>query len=233
MVMKTVALNNPRTHIPNIKRHHPSYLWTLLLGALLLLTTAPANAQSRTGKKRAVRKTSTTTPMKAPATPTPVGDTERTIHDLLYFPFTCLNAHMPTREIAWQEVTDTFGTCESINGCPGLHAGDALDFTYRSVPIGMCYYDWFDRRTWYHFYFESKEEADQFYHQLVADIRHAGIPLSKDKVYGDMSNRTRPISVFKWVNVAAPEKITGAGPSNIETADVVGMYKVELGVMKK
>ena len=30
-----------------------------------------------------------------------------------------------------------------------------------------------------------------------------------------------------------PEKVKEAGPSNIETADVVGMYKVELSVYKR
>ena len=140
---------------------------------------------------------------------------------------------MPTKEIAQQEVMDTFGTCENINGCPGMHFGDTFDFTYRGVPIGMCYYDWFDNRTWYHFYFDTKAEADQFYNHLLADVRAAGIPLSRDKVYGDMSNRSRPVSVFKWVNVAAPVIVKEAGPSNIETPDVVGKYKVEFGVMKK
>ena len=208
----------------------------LLIGSFLLFSTTPVEAQSRNGKKRTstVRRSSVTKTLpQAPATPTPVGDTERTIQDLLYFPFTCLNAYMPTREIARQEVMDTFGTCENINGCPGLHVGEAFYFTYRDVPIGMCYYDWFDDRTWYHFYFETKALADQFYNNLVKDIRGVGIPLSRDKVYGDMSNRSQPISIFKWVNVTAPVLLKEADPSNIDTEDVVGLYKVELGVMKK
>ena len=48
-----------------------------------------------------------------------------------------------------------------------------------------------------------------------------------------MSNRKKPVSVFKWVNVSSPVKVKAVSPSNIETADVVGMYKVEMGVMKK
>ena len=39
---------------------------------------------------------------KTPATPTHIDVKERTIQDLLYFPFTCINAHMPTKEIARQ-----------------------------------------------------------------------------------------------------------------------------------
>lgn len=211
-------------------------LWPLLFVGFLLLSPAVVDAQSRGSKKRATttRKSSTNrTTLKAPATPTPIGDTERTIQDLLYFPFTCLNAYMPTREIAQQEVMDTFGTCESINGCPGLHTNDTFDFTYRCVPIGMCYYDWYSNRTWYHFYLESKEEADQLYNNLLKDIRNMGIPLTRDKVYGDMSNRSHPISIFKWVNVSPPVKVQEADPSNMDRSDVVGMYKIELGVMKK
>ena len=68
---------------------------------------------------------------------------------------------------------------------------------------------------------------------MVKDIQKAGIPLTKDTVYGGMSNRRRPVSIFKWVSVVEPVKVKEAGPSNIETPDVVGMYKVELGVYKK
>ena len=68
---------------------------------------------------------------------------------------------------------------------------------------------------------------------MVKDIQSAGIPLTKDNVYGGMSNRKKPISIFKWVSVEPPVKIKEASPSNIETADVVGMYKVELAVYKR
>lgn len=171
--------------------------------------------------------------LKSPTVPTHIDVKERTIQDLLYFPFSCINAHMPTREIAWQEITDTFGTCETINGNPGLHAGKAFDFTYRGVTIGICYYDWMDNRTWYDFFFATKSEADKFYNNLVKDIQKAGIPLTKDNIYGGMSNRKKPVSVFKWVSVIPPAKVKEASPSNIETADVVGMYMVDLGVYKK
>ena len=111
--------------------------------------------------------------------------------------------------------------------------GVTFDFTYRGTPIGICYYDWYDNRNWYDFFFETKNEAEQFYDNLVNDIRGAGIPLTKDNLYGGMSNRKKPVSVFKWVSVDAPVKVKEVSPSNIETADHVGKYKVELGVMKK
>ena len=179
-----------------------------------------ANAQNHVGN------------LNAPSSPTQIEVRERTISDLLYFPFTCIEDPMTTREQAWQVVTDIFGNCESINLYPGLHAGVVFDFTYRGIPIGICNYDWYDNRTWYDFFFETKNEADQFYNDLVNDICGAGIPLTKDNLYGGMSNRKKPVSVFKWVNVDAPVKVKEVSPSNIETADHVGKYKVELGVMK-
>ena len=171
--------------------------------------------------------------LNVPSQPTQIEVKERTISDLLYYPFSCVEAPMTTREQAWQVVTDTFGNCESINLCPGLHAGVTFDFTYRGTPIGICFYDWYDKRTWYDFFFETKNEADQFYDNLVNDIRDAGIPLTKDNIYGGMSNRKKPVSIFKWVSVDTPVKVKEVSPSNIETADHVGKFKVELGVMKK
>ena len=171
--------------------------------------------------------------LKAPSAPTPIEVRERTIRDLLYFPFSCISDPMTTRELAWQVVENTFGTCEAINGSPGLHAGGAYDFTYRGVAIGLCYYSWYGDRTWYDFFFSSKNEADQFYNNLVKDIQNVGTPLTKDKIYGGMSNRKKPVSVFKWVYVFPPVKVKKPGPSNIEPEDAVGKYKVELGVYKR
>ena len=198
-----------------------STLRTAVLVIFVLLSSASSIAQNSVSTQ------------ETPAVPTHIDVKERTIRDLLFFPFSCLNAHMPTQELARQEVMDTFGTCETINGYPGLHASGTFDFTYRGVTIGICFYDWYDNRTWYDFFFKTKAEADQFYNNLVKDIQSAGIPLTPDKIYGGMSNRKKPISVFKWVSVETPVKIKEASPSNIETADVIGMYKVELGVMKK
>ena len=171
--------------------------------------------------------------LNAPSQPTDIEVRERTISDLLYFPFTCIVDPLTTKDQAWQAVIDTFGYCESVNLSPGIHAGTNFDFTYRGTHIAICYYDWYDRRTWYDFFFETKSEADQFYSNLVNDIRGVGIPLTKDNIYGGMSNRKKPISIFKWVSVEAPVKVKEISPSNIETADHVGKYKVELGVMRK
>ena len=192
-----------------------------LVSFFLLLMPVISNAQNSAGH------------LNAPSQPTQIEVKERTISDLLYFPFSCVEAPMATREQAWQVVTDTFGNCESVNLCPGLHAGETFDFTFRGAPIGICFYDWYDKRTWYDFFFETKNEADQFYNNLVGDIRDAGIPLTKDNIYGGMSNRKKPISIFKWVSVEAPVKVKEVSPSNIETADHVGKYKVELSVMLK
>ena len=182
-------------------------LFASLLGIFMFFVPVNANAQNHVGN------------LNAPSSPTQIEVRERTISDLLYFPFTCIEDPMTTREQAWQVVTDIFGNCESINLYPG-------------TPIGICNYDWYDNRTWYDFFFETKNEADQFYNDLVNDICGAGIPLTKDNLYGGMSNRKKPVFVFKWVSVDAPVKVKEVSPSNIETADHVGKYKVELGVMK-
>ena len=192
-----------------------------ILVLILLLSSISTIAQNRVGT------------LKAPSAPTPVDVRERTINDLLYFPFSCISAPMGTQESARQEVTKAFGSCETINGCPGLHADEVFDFTYRDHLIGLCFYDCFDNRTWYHFYFSEKNKANQFYNNMVKDVQGAGIPLTKDNVYGGMSNRKKPVSIFKWVFVSPPEKVKKASPSNIEPASVVGMYKVEFGVYKR
>ena len=212
--------------------HFP--IWPLLLGAFLLLSTSHVEAQSRVTKKRTTKKTATQPSIKRTHnTPTPVGDTERTIEDLLFYPFSCLNSTFSSVDLVRQEIIDTFGTCESINLLPGLHFSDAFDFTFRGVPIGVCFYDWKFDRCWYGFYFDTKVEANRFQTNLSNDIQGIGIPLTKDKIYGGLSNRTKPVSIFKWVYVSDPEIVKEDNGSNIETSKVVGKYKVELGVYKK
>ena len=68
---------------------------------------------------------------------------------------------------------------------------------------------------------------------LANDIRAIGIPLAWDKIFGGVSNRSKPVSIFKWVSITDPEYIKMADTSNIDTPDVIGKYKVELGVYKK
>lgn len=215
-------------------------IFLLLLCAALFIAPGSAEAQSRTKVKRAkttVRKSARTTQapsLRAPSSPTPIDVKERTIKDLLYFPFGCLPHEVNTPEETQEQLTETFGSYEKINGYEGLHINGTYDFTYDGVPIGLCYADRFnDNRQWYLFYFDAKADADRFYAHIVSDIKDAGIPLTKDKIYGGMSNRTRPVSIFKWVSVAPPEKVKEADESNINHADVVGMYVVELGVYKK
>ena len=211
-----------------------------LLGAVLFFMPSSADAQSRTGGKRtrtAVRKTTRTTQaskLKAPSSPTPIDVKERTIKDLLYFPYGCLSDNISSSEEAKEQLTEAFGSYEKVNGVYyGLHINDTYDYTYRGAPIGLCYADWFDNRHWYLFYFDSKADADRFYANTVSDIKNVGIPLTTDKIYGGMSNRTRPVSIFKWVSVTPPAKVKEADESNINHADVVGMYVVELGVYKR
>ena len=213
--------------------HHLFYM--LLLSTAIFLMPSSAEAQNRTVKKRAkttVQKTTTT--LKAPSSPTPLDIKERTIKDLLYFPFGCLPHEVNTPKEAMEQLTETFDMCEKINGYEGLHNNSTYDFTYLGVPIGLCYasrYD--DNRQWYLFYFSSHANANSFYSKIVKDIKDAGIPLIRDNIYGGMSNRTRPVSIFSWVYVNTPELVKAADESNIHHEDVVGMYVVELGVYKK
>lgn len=209
-------------------------LLPLLLMATLLLVSTPVDAQSRTGRRRAqTTKTTTSARLKAPAAPTPVNVRERTIQDLLFFPFASLPDNLDTQEKAQEQLIATFGQCESVSLLPGLHAHDTFDFTYRDVPLGLAYYDWSDNRMWYFFYFEAKADADRFYHNLCNDIKKAGIPLTYDKIYGGLSNRTRPVSIFKWVYVNTPEKVKDPQGSNTDSPHLIGWYKVELGVYKR
>lgn len=122
-------------------------LLPLLLMATLLLVSTSVNAQSRTGRRHAqTTKTTISARLKAPAAPTPVSVRERTIQDLLFFPFASLPDNLDTREKAQEQLTATFGQCEFISLYPGLHAHDTFDFTYRDVPLGLAYYDWSDNR---------------------------------------------------------------------------------------
>lgn len=171
--------------------------------------------------------------LRKPVSPTPLDIKERTIKDLLYFPYGCLPDNFKSAEEARQKLVDTFGICESVNLDPGLHNSDAFDFTYRGTPIGVAFGDWMYNRQWYSFYFDSLEEAKAFYNNLTNDIKKLGIPLVRDKIYGGVSNRNHPVSIFKWVYVIPPIVIKEADESNIHTQDVVRKFMVELGVYKK
>ena len=122
-----------------------------IMGAFFLC--APSvNAQSKSVKsKPRATKTKVVVPkQQRPATPSPVETKERTIKDLLYFPYSCLPADVSNAEEAQNMLTNYFGSCERVDNIYyGLHRNDSFDYTYRGVPIGLTFYDWFDNRQWY------------------------------------------------------------------------------------
>lgn len=196
----------------------------LLTGVLLLSIPVSANAQKKAVSKK----------LQQPSSPSSIDKQERTINDLLFFPYGCLSSTISNADEAKVALESTFGTSEKVNNIYiGLHNSSSYNYTYRGVPIGLCYIDWFDNREWYEFYFDSKAEAQQFYTKLANDVTNVGILLTKDKIYGGMSNRKRPISIFKWVYVTPPTMIKEVVGNNIHLADVVGKYVVEFGVYKK
>ena len=84
----------------------------LLLSIFTLLMPAISSAQKTVGK------------LHAPSSPTQIEVKERTISDMLYYPLSCIESPMPSREQAVQVVKDIFGSCENINNIyPGFHAG--------------------------------------------------------------------------------------------------------------
>ena len=218
------------------QKHFGRLLMLLLASVVLLQIPAQVNAQNRTSRARTTKSRTVTKRAvfpKKPDAPAALSQQERPIKDLLFYPYGCLHDDVDTEEKAKAELKGYFGVCENINSYTGLHQSDAFDFTYRGVPIGITYYDWIDHRQWYCFYFDTRAEALTFYNNLVSDIKGVGIPLTSDKIYGGMSNRNRPISIFKWVYVSTPEKVKEASTSNIDLPEVVGKFKVELGVYKR
>lgn len=172
----------------------------------------------------------------APSAPSPRTTKARTIGDLLYFPYGCLTSDVNSKEKAQQALTRLYGRCETINGFyNGLHHDNTSFFyTYKGTPIGVAYIDWLENRTFYDFYLNSKAEADKFYATMVKDLKAAGIPLTYDKVYGGVSNRKHPVSIFKWVYVDKPKKITSNDlGGNINLPKNVGQYVIEVGVYKR
>lgn len=220
-----------------MKKYIGRALALLLLGCLLAPHSTYAQGRKVAHRAKTVKSKATGSAfrplMQRPDAPTPIDVRERTIGDLLFFPFGYLSDNVSTREEGFELVSQIFGTCESVNLQPGLHAGEAFDFTYWGVPVGVCFYNPIDDQTWYHFYFDNKQEAESFYAQLCKDVKGAGIPLAKDKVYGGLSNRKRPVSIFEWVYVNLPEKVKEADTSNIHLPDAVGKYQVEFGVYKR
>ncbi len=209
----------------------------MMVMAIMLMVPATADGQTGNHRTKSSKRRATTTARrnlpKRPDAPSALSQSGRTIKDMLFYPFACLPEDYSSKEEVQQQLSDLFGQCENINGCPGLHFSEAYDFTYRGAPIGTAFYDWMDHRQWYHFYFETKTEADRFYNILASDIKAAGIPLARDKIYGGLSNRLHPVSIFKWVFLTPSKRVKEADGSNINGPDVVGMYEVEFGVYKR
>lgn len=211
-----------------------SHALSLLLTVALFLSSTPsADAQRRHGRHHKSSKPTSSIKIQQPASPTPLDVKERTIQDLLFFPYGCISGNISNPDEAKSQLESTFGSHEIVNLYVGLHKNDAYDYTYQGVPIGLCYADWFDNRHWYEFYFDSKAEAQEFYNRLTADIKKVGIPLTKDPVYGNLSNRKHPVSIFKTVYVDQPVLVKEADQSNIHKENVVGKWFIELGVYKK
>ena len=215
-----------------MKHFLSSRVFAYLSMSVLLLFLSASVADAQTTKSKKV-KASPRPSLKRPVSPTPITEQERSVKDLLWFAYGCLTDAVNDSEAAKEQLTQYFNSWENINGYVGLHGGEAYNFTYRGVPIAIAYLDCPDKRQWYCFYFSNKAEADKFCTLLSNDVKGVGIPLVRDRIYGGMSNRSRPVSVFKWVYVAAPEKIKEADNSNIHGAGAVGMWVVEFGVYKR
>ena len=198
-----------------------------------LLVEEPESSQSMVSDVRV--DASESNQLESSLVPTPINIRERTIKDILYFPYACFtNDEVQNGTDAREKLSSAFGSFEKVNVYYiGLHRNSNYNYTYRNVDIGLCFIDWSENRSWYYFYFDSSASAETFYNSLVNDVIHAGIPLKYDKIYGNMSNRKSPVSIFKWVYVSAPVKVKEADNSNINRADVVGKYYVELGVYKR
>ena len=169
-----------------------------------------------------------------PTAPTSITVKNRTIRDLLYFPYGCLQKEIDTKEKAQEALTSYFGSYEVINVFSiGLHRNKHYDYCYKGVPIGVSYITWSENHNWFNFYLNTKAEADKFYETLVEDIISAGIPMAKDPIYGGFSNRN-PVSIFEWVFVSPVRKIKKeVDNSNIDISEHVGKYRVEFGIYKR
>ena len=177
----------------------------VLLAVALLLVPSTTNAQNRQVKKRAKTSVRKAAGTSQLVKPKTITPVGVSERNIREMLFFPFSC-LPddmSEEEIQEQLSGTFGSSERVNGCVGLHD------------------------------FDSRSEAEGFYADLAADIKKVGIPLVPDKLYGGLSSRTRPVSVFKWVYVSPPEKVKEADNSNINGPDVVGKYVVELGVYKK
>lgn len=208
----------------------------------------PSSFKVSSGKSGGSSATTTTpsTPTENPSTtitPKPKSETVQTansaaltIKDILYKPYGCLPKTLYSEEEAKRALTEKFGRYERINSIgTGLHNASDYNYTYNNVPIGLCYIDWYGEggkpRSIYYFFVQTKDEADELFNSLVKDIRQAGIPMTRDNSYGEMSNRKKPTKTFKVVAVKDPEQVIKKDWANIvNDKKWVGMYKIEVNV---
>ncbi len=74
------------------------------------------------------------------------------------------------------------------------------------------------------------------YTSTPSDYSQESLELFVDNIKEDRSDLDLLFDcMLRWgiTSVIPPVKVKEVSPSNIETADVVGMYKVDLGVYKK
>lgn len=191
-------------------------------------------------RKRTTTTTTATKPkprlkIDIPSEPSPIGQTERKITDLLFFPLGCMPKDITTYDGLISALNSTFGKYEKVNLLDlGFHNCDVYNYTYRGIPVGVVETRLGDGddQNWFYFYFDTSSAATKFYNTLGNDIKATGIPLTYDRIYGGLSNRKNPVSVFKWVYIDPPQKVTEAC-CNIHTDDVIGKYFVQLGVYKR
>jgi hypothetical protein len=205
---------------------------------------SPAPAPSKPTPAPQTTSSSNVTPVIAngkeikPAGPSPIGRRERTLGDLLFFPLATLpDKSMPSNDDVRAAVREAFGSCETINALQvGLHRSSNFDYTYRGAQIAVASTQHFTGdpdQSWFYFVFDSRSKADAFSKTLREDLIAAGLPMTKDKIYGGWSTRTKKTPYFKWVYVDDPKHCTKADNSNLLTSDMVGKYYVEMGVYLK
>ena len=170
-----------------------------------------------------------------PSAVSPLSQCERTLRDLLYFPLGVLPETVITKEGVRKALTNAFGSAETINAFSvGLHRNARFSYTYLGEPIEIAYSEMDSpRRSWFRFYFKSYDAAERFVEAVGADMKANGIPVTKDKIYGGYSNRNKPVGIFKWVGVDQPTKVKEADNCNLNRADMVGKFVVEINVYLK
>ena len=166
--------------------------------------------------------------------PSPLNVTERSASDILFYPYTFMPYDINTKERALPYLETAFGEYEIVNGGIGYHRSDVFSYTFLGRPIEICYVDWYDNRHYYYFVFDTYAEAATFAAEAAKALTAEGLPLKPDKTYGGVSNRNKPIGIFKWVYVSDPVKVNANQVTDtLYTTDYVGKYVVDIGIYKR